>query len=188
MALRKIYRWITLIEGMYLMMIAGAQFAYGSYSTRFSTLGFEQGDLDLIGALTNVGTYVSTLPFGTGSPSHVPCRTKSEAGALLSVGLLIGKIGLQKGPRVVMAIAFLCEFLGSILAWLVASYRIVNVPAWGFALIYLLIGFAGGGCITVALVVNARNFLMEDRGKVRYSSLWACFFGNVESNRHFVAR
>jgi hypothetical protein len=49
---------------MYLMVIAGAQFAYGSYSTHFEYLGYDQADLDLIGAMTNVGTYVSTLPFG----------------------------------------------------------------------------------------------------------------------------
>ena len=58
------YRWITFIEGMYLMIIAGAQFAYGAYSTHFEYLGYDQQGLDLIGALTNVGTYFATLPFG----------------------------------------------------------------------------------------------------------------------------
>jgi hypothetical protein len=81
------------------------------------------------------------------------------------LGLLMARIGMEKGPRVVMGISFICETVGFVLAWLVTAGRIPNVPAWGFALVYLLIGFASGGCITTALVVNARNFLPEDRGK-----------------------
>jgi len=75
-----------------------------------------------------------------------------------------------------MVITFICEVIGFLMAWLITSSRITGVPVAGFAVVYLLIGIASGGCITVALVVNARNFLPQDKGKVRNSTvqLYSC--------------
>jgi len=73
---------------------------------------------------------------------------------------------MDRGPRVVMFIELCFATLGLALAYVSVAGIITPVPFWGMSLIYLCMGIASGGCITGALVINGRNFLPEDRGKV----------------------
>jgi hypothetical protein len=60
-----IWRVTTMGWSLVLMMTAGCMYAFSAYAMLLKDrLNINQGDLMLIGSLSNVGTYLSAIPLG----------------------------------------------------------------------------------------------------------------------------